>query len=404
MISFLQGYIAIDTSHPHPNYGQACEYWLNRAHHDQFEHSVIVLPSGNPVVVITYYGADRSLPALALNHHMDVVSASQSERWTHHPFAGSIADAKIYGRGASDTKGLGAVHYFALKQLKDAGVVLQRTVHLLMVPDEEMGGEHGVIELIKTQEFADLCIGHLLDEAATLGEASTLSVKVDEKKVLQIQFIARAQLGHGSNILAYNVIHDMVRFLSRIADFQSAQKLNIQGQATGFLTSMHITSITGGIIEGGYYALNVIPDEVKALVDIRIPPYLPMQAVKETIDQWLKDFPFITYLIYSQTEERAPFNTTLENNILWESLERVINRYGYKVKPTISSGSSDLLYYREQAGIQGFGFAPFSCKSTGHTTDEHLPLNQLVEGRALMRDLIVDFCQNFSNRESTTYL
>ena len=41
-------------------------------------------------------------PILMMNHH-DVVEASG--KWSHAPFSGRIADGKVWGRGAADTKG-----------------------------------------------------------------------------------------------------------------------------------------------------------------------------------------------------------------------------------------------------------------------------------------------------------
>ena len=41
-------------------------------------------------------------PVILFDGHMDVVPATNLEKWTHGPFSGDIADGKIWGRGATD--------------------------------------------------------------------------------------------------------------------------------------------------------------------------------------------------------------------------------------------------------------------------------------------------------------
>ena len=392
MISFLQKYIQVDTSQPTPDYASAIAFLANQAAQDDMEYQVITLPSGNPVFVVTYRGTDPSLPALALNHHIDVVSATNIDRWQYRPFSGEIANGNLYGRGSSDIKGLGAVHYFALRELRDIGCALRRTVHLLMVPDEEVGGEFGAQEFVKTSEFADLNIGYVLDETEGSGELQALCVTVDEKKVFQIKFIHYGHLAHGSYIHVENVIHDMVRLLVKIADFQNVQKLNLHSQPIGDLTSMNITSIKAGVFSDGEAACNIIPDEVSAIVDIRIPPQMPIQVVRDYLDTLLKEFPRITYVLCAPVHERAPYNIDYEQSALWRALAAVAEKYQYLLHARVLCGATDLRYYLTSDGIQGFGFVPFMSKGNAHTTDEFIPLDELVEGRKIMRDLIVEFC------------
>ncbi len=77
--------------------------------------------------------------AFAILAHLDVVPAGDG--WTHPPFAGEIADGKLYGRGTMDDKGPAIVCLYCLKALKDAGFAPRRTIRLIVGCNEESGWE-----------------------------------------------------------------------------------------------------------------------------------------------------------------------------------------------------------------------------------------------------------------------
>ena len=69
--------------------------------------------------------------------HLDVVPAG--EGWTHPPFAGEIADGKLYGRGTMDDKGPAVIALYCMKALKDAGFVPSKKIKLIVGCNEENG-------------------------------------------------------------------------------------------------------------------------------------------------------------------------------------------------------------------------------------------------------------------------
>src|SRR5271170_1187988 len=99
MITLLQDYLAIKTVYPHADYNAVIALFKKHAISDGFLTREITLPSGNPVLIITFVGSDASLPALALNHHMDVVPAENEAQWEFPPFEGRVYGERIYGRG-----------------------------------------------------------------------------------------------------------------------------------------------------------------------------------------------------------------------------------------------------------------------------------------------------------------
>lgn len=75
---------------------------------------------------------------LGILGHLDVVPA-KAEEWRHPPFAGEIHDGKLFGRGTMDDKGPMFACLFAVKALKEAGFVPDKTVRLIFGCDEESG-------------------------------------------------------------------------------------------------------------------------------------------------------------------------------------------------------------------------------------------------------------------------
>src|SRR5574344_1045297 len=68
---------------------------------------------------------------------LDVVTISGD--WTYPPFGAEIHDGKVYGRGTSDDKGPAIAAYYALKLLKDKGLIKGYKVKLVLGGDEERG-------------------------------------------------------------------------------------------------------------------------------------------------------------------------------------------------------------------------------------------------------------------------
>lgn len=81
------------------------------------------------------YGTGEEM--IAVLGHLDVVP--EGDGWTVPPFAGSVMDGKIYGRGSMDDKGPTVAALYALLALKESGVSLKRRIRILFGQDEETG-------------------------------------------------------------------------------------------------------------------------------------------------------------------------------------------------------------------------------------------------------------------------
>ncbi len=100
------------------------------------------------------HGQGRSL---ILNGHVDVVPAGEPGRWTVPPFAGTVRDGRVYGRGSADMKGGVCCALYAVRALHDAGVELDGSVLIQSVAGEEDGGM-GTLAAIERGHTADAAI------------------------------------------------------------------------------------------------------------------------------------------------------------------------------------------------------------------------------------------------------
>ena len=78
--------------------------------------------------------------------HADVVPVGDNERdsWSHEPFGGQVDDGYVWGRGAIDNKASTICILKAIASLQKAGLPPRRDIQVLLLPDEEIGGQAGI--------------------------------------------------------------------------------------------------------------------------------------------------------------------------------------------------------------------------------------------------------------------
>lgn len=383
MLELLKRYVRINTAHPRPDYKQAIALFRTQALVDGFGVKEIELPSGNPVLIITLPGMDPKLPSLVLNHHMDVVPVVNPDSWKFPPFQAVVENNVLYGRGTQDCKGLGVVHYGALRQLKQYNKQLARTVHMFLVPDEEVGGYKGTKEFLGHPIFKTLNVGYFLDEGMPSGNSKTLFIKIDEKTPVQIQVISNGSLGHASKMNHHNAIHELVNFLSSVVAYHNQQSCrNHACQSDGI--SMHITSL---VSDAGL--LNVIPEQAKATIDIRVPSRIKLDIVIGMIDRLIAHYKSLSYEIIATSKERCTRASMTSN--FYCMLVAAIERGGVQAQPFEFEATTDARFYCAQA-IEALGFTPFKCDANLHGTNESITFDDLEQGISIIYEFLLLFC------------
>lgn len=97
-------------------------------------------------------GTDSIHPGLILGpSHVDVVPVTKLEEWDVDPFAGEIKDGTIWGRGAIDMLFIVATQVCAFAQLFEEKFQPKGDLLLLIVADEETGGEFGTKWMVENK-------------------------------------------------------------------------------------------------------------------------------------------------------------------------------------------------------------------------------------------------------------
>ena len=95
--------------------------------------------------------------SLILQGHIDVVPAGPLSMWTTPPFAPTIKDGKMFGRGANDMKSGVTAMVFALDALRHAGLRPAADIYVQTVTEEESTG-NGALSTLARGYRADACL------------------------------------------------------------------------------------------------------------------------------------------------------------------------------------------------------------------------------------------------------
>jgi len=163
MIEFTRELVAIPSENPPGNeYARCAEAIVKKLKQLGLEHRVVEVaasaPGGQPGYCITASHGEGER-ALYFHGHYDVVPRSVESQ-----FEPVIEGANLFGRGSSDMKSGLASMVFAIEALRRARTRLDGRVELVMVADEETGGERGTGWLSRAADFGKDGIGMMTAE------------------------------------------------------------------------------------------------------------------------------------------------------------------------------------------------------------------------------------------------
>lgn len=193
--------------------------------------------------------------------HTDVVPSGPESAWQSAPFEPSIRDSRLYGRGAADMKGSVAAMVVALEQFVGAHPDHPGRVSLLLTSDEEgpanLDGVRRVAAHFRNNdERIDWCVVGEPSAKEKLGDL----IRVGRRGSLSGTLLVRGVQGHVAYPeKALNPIHAFAPALTELA----AERWD-EGNADFPPTSFQVSNLNAGT-----GATNVIPGELKALINFR---------------------------------------------------------------------------------------------------------------------------------------
>jgi len=225
--------------------------------------------------VVARFPSDRpGKPRLLFAPHTDTVSVVGM---TIDPFGGEIRDGKVWGRGASDTKGPMAAMLTALSENRGIVPTLSHEIWFAGLMSEETG-QHGA-KALAAQETFDFVI---------VGEPTDLKTVHTHKGSVWLTLRARGRAAHSSTpekgVNAINLILEVLTVLrEKIAEDFSPRRDAVLGPPT-----YNIGTIRGGS------KTNIVPDFCEATVDFRT---IPGQDVQSLIDSVAAGYPELEILV-----------------------------------------------------------------------------------------------------------
>jgi len=210
-----------------------------------------VLP-GRPNIVARFPSTRAGKPRLLLAPHTDTVSVVGM---TIDPFGGEVREGKIWGRGASDTKGPMAAMLTALDRLRDLIPSLDYEIWFAGLMGEE-SGQHGAKALAGEETF-DFVIA---------GEPTDLKTVHAHKGSLWVTLASHGKAVHASAPeRGENAIYAISSAIERIRKEVIPQLNRLTHPLLGH------TTLSVGTIHGGSKT-NIVPDHCEITIDIRLVP------------------------------------------------------------------------------------------------------------------------------------
>ncbi|WP_276279645.1 M20 family metallopeptidase [Halorussus caseinilyticus] len=111
--------VAIPTENPPGDERPCAEFVVDWFAERDIDASLVEKPSAERAQAVAQVGDPDAGPTLVLNGHLDVVPAGDPDQWSHDPFAGTVEDGRLYGRGSADMKTNVAVAMLAVRDLAE---------------------------------------------------------------------------------------------------------------------------------------------------------------------------------------------------------------------------------------------------------------------------------------------
>src|SRR5246500_231974 len=360
-----------------PAEGGALDYWQRVLAGAAFTvHRVKFSEAGSADVENLYARIGTAAPHLVFAGHTDVVPPGEEAAWTHGPFAGDVAEGRLYGRGAVDMKG--AIACFpaaALDHLAANGGKPKGSISFLITGDEEGDAVNGTIKLLQWAaargERFDHCIVGEPSNPTALGDA----VKIGRRGSLNGTLVVTGRQGHVAfPHLAENPIRGLVALMSALI----ADPLD-RGTEHFDPSNLEFTSV-----DVGNRTVNLIPGEARARFNIRYNDLHSPETLKALIEQrcaaaagtarWRIEYlPSNSWVFRTQP---GPFVDLV--------VEAIAAATGRNPQLSTSGGTSDARFIKDYCPVLEFGLVG----ETMHQVDECAPVADLRTLTAIYRRMI----------------
>ena len=343
--------------------------------------------------LLFFWKGKSSEKPLVLMSHQDVVPAEGT--WERPPFSGEIADGKVWGRGASDTKCSVMAFLQAVEELLEAGYVPENDVYLSSSCTEEWAGDGcpKLVAELKRRGVRPYIVcdegGGIISEPMGGIHGNFAMIGVFEKGKADVRFTARSDGGHASTPKPHSPIANLAAFVHDVETHRVFKRRLPKEVAAMFETlapyaSFPMKWIFGNLwlfrpvllqvlpaisaqagamirttiaftMQSGSAACNVMPQEATVSANMRFIPHQGMKESLEIIEQRAKKHG-LSMEVLAATDYTV--SADLDGDA-YRMLCGVVGETfpGCPASPYVMTGATDARFYQEICS-HVFRFAP----------------------------------------------
>ena len=391
----------------------------------------ILAPPDRPkdgALIAVLHGRDRSAKPILLLAHIDVVEAKRAD-WDRDPFKLVEENGWFYARGASDDKAMAAVFTDSLIRYRREGFKPRRDIKLALTCGEETPDIFNSVKWLIETRPAVLDAAFALNEGAggeldKDGRPVALQIQAGEKVYQDFALEATDVGGHSSRPTKNNPIVRLSTGLAKLGAYDFPVALNdatrgyFEAQArltppdiaadmravlkdprdeaavdrlwavnpgwNGMLrTTCVVTEIAGG------HAPNALPQHVRANVNCRILPGVPVAAVQREIERVIADAKISVAPTGDPGMQSPPPELSAR---IMNPVRTVAARLwpGVPIVPTMSTGATDGRFLNSH-GIPTYGLSGMFHDAEGshaHGLNERIRVISLMNGRRFLYEVV----------------
>ncbi|WP_046114628.1 M20 family peptidase [Aquincola tertiaricarbonis] len=388
---------------------------------------------GGYSLLYTWPGTDAGVRPMMLMAHQDVVPiAPNTERdWQAEPFAGTVRDGFVWGRGAWDDKGNLVAMMEAVELLARQGFRPRRTLYLAFGHDEETGGERGAAQIAALLKSRGVRLDFVIDEGLLITDgvlkgldAPLALVGVAEKGYVNLQLTTHGTPGHASMPPPATAIGTLAQALQRIES--QPMPAGIRGVAAemfariapemsapmrvvlsnlwlfgplvrhqleqGPSTNAMLRSTSALTVVAAGNKANVLPGEATANVNVRLLPGDTVAAAVDHARQVVANPAVEVATAPGMQSEASPVSPVESPS--YRLIERTVRELfpGTVVAPGLMIGATDSRHLLGLAD-QVYRFSPVRARAEDlprfHGTNERISTSNLAELVAFYHRLLV---------------
>lgn len=375
-------------------------------------------------LLYTWPGSDPGARPILLMAHQDVVpiAPGTEKDWFAEPFAGTIKDGFVWGRGSWDDKANLIAQMESVEMLVASGFKPKRTVYLAFGADEEVGGLRGAKAIAALMAERQIKLDFVIDEGLLITEGVLPGLKppaaiigIAEKGYLSVALSVPATPGHSSfpPPPGTSAIAMMSAALKRLDDQQLSASITgvarqmfdtIAPEMSGFsrvalsnlwllgpvvqkqlesgaTTNAMLRTTTALTLVNAGNKENVLPGRAEATVNYRLLPGDSLASVQQHVKQSIANDRFELKVLPGATE---PSKVAPTDSASYKLIERTVRELfpGTIVAPGLMIGGTDSQHFGNVSD-HIYKFSPVRAKpedlSRFHGTNERVASSNLAE-------------------------